>query len=250
MTHAHSVPLKTIWPSICAEAKFVRTKEPTLSAFIQNNVLTAEGILPSLGRILSTKLASHEVSAASLLGVFMTVYQASPRLEESAQYDLISTMQNDPAAHDFITPFLFFKGYHALQAYRLSHWFWHQGRQHFALHLQNRISEQFGVDIHPAVAMGSGIMLDHATGIVIGETAVVEDNVLFWHGVTLGSKILTSGDRHPKIRQGVHLGAGSTVLGPVEIGANARVAAGSVVVDNVEPGAIVAGIPAKVIGAH
>jgi len=245
--HAYSVSLPTIWPGVRAEAQFIKTKEPTLATFVQNNILLEENILSSLSRILSNKLASTEVPSKSLHGVFMTVYQAAPRLEESAQRDLVSAMQNDPAAHDFITPFLFFKGYHALQAYRLAHYLWQQGRQHFAVHLQNRISEQFGVDIHPAAVIGHGVMMDHATGIVIGETAVVENDVLLWHGVTLGSKSLTGGDRHPKIRKGAQLGAGSSILGAIEVGADARVAAGSVVLDDVPAGVTVAGIPAKIV---
>ncbi len=248
--HAHSVPLKTIWPSVCAEAQFVKAKEPTLAAFLQNSVLDAENVLSSLGRILSTKLATAEVPAKSLLGIFMSIYQASPDLEQSAQYDLVSIMQNDPAAHDFITPFVFFKGYHALQTHRLSNWLWQRGRKHLALHLQNRMSEQLGVDIHPAATIGHGVMLDHATGITIGETSVIEHDVLIWHGVTLGSKTLTGGDRHPKIRQGAHLYAGCSVLGPVEVGAGARVAAGSIVMDNIPQGVTVAGIPAKIVGGE
>ena len=128
---------------------------------------------------------------------------------------------------------------------RLAHWLWQRGREHLARQLQSRGSEVFGVDIHPAASIGHGVMMDHATGIVIGETAVVENDVLFWHGVTLGGRVLTGGDRHPNIRNGVHLGAGSTVLGAIEIGADSYVAAGSVVIDPVEAGVTVAGIPAK-----
>src|SRR4051812_16462470 len=232
-THAHSVPLETIWPSIRAEAKFVSTKEPTLSSFVQNSILSTEGIMASLARILSAKFATADVPAKSLNGVFLSVYQTTPNLEPAAQHDLISVMRHDPAAHDFITPFLFFKGYHALQGYRIANFLWQQGRQHMALHIQNRISELLDVDIHPAAVIGHGVMLDHATGITIGETALVENDVLIWHGVTLGSRSLGGGDRHPKIRQGAQLSAGCSVLGPIEVGANSRVAAGSIVLDNV-----------------
>ncbi|MBI3441522.1 MAG: serine O-acetyltransferase, partial [Proteobacteria bacterium] len=157
---------------------------------------------------------------------------------------------HDPAAHDVLTPFLFFKGFHALQSYRVAHWLWGQKRNHLALYLQNRISDLFSVDVHPAAKIGSGVMMDHATGIVIGETAVVEDDVLFWHGVTLGSKTMIGGDRHPKVRKGAHLGANSTILGLIEIGAGARVAAGSTVIGNVPAGVTVAGIPAQIVSKN
>ena len=145
-------------------------------------------------------------------------------------------------------PFLFFKGFHALQAYRLAHWLWNEKRRHLALYLQTRVSDLFAVDIHPAARIGSGIMMDHATGIVIGETAVVEDNVSMLHAVTLGGTGKEAGDRHPKIRTGVLIGAGAKILGNIEIGKGARVAAGSVVLQNVPPCKTVAGVPAKVIG--
>jgi serine O-acetyltransferase len=215
---------------------------------VQNSILGVETIMASLARILSAKLATPDVPAKSLNGIFMSVYQTTPNLEPAAQHDLISVMQNDPAAHDFITPFLFFKGYHALQGYRIANFLWHQGRQHMALYLQNRISELLDVDIHPAATIGHGVMLDHATGIVIGETAVVENDVLMWHGVTLGGRTINGGDRHPKVRQGAQLGSGAGIFGPVEIGAGARVAAGSVVLENVPANVTVAGVPAKVVG--
>jgi serine O-acetyltransferase len=147
-----------------------------------------------------------------------------------------------------LAPFLNFKGFHALQAYRIAHWLWNQQRQLLAVHLQNRISEVFGVDIHPAARVGSGILFDHATGIVIGETAVIEDNVSMLHGVTLGGTGKEIGDRHPKIRQGVLIGAGASILGNIEIGAGAKVAASSVVLDPVPPHCTVAGVPARIVG--
>jgi serine O-acetyltransferase len=245
--HAHSVEHETIWPGIVADAQALKANEPALADFVQGNILALESLLPALAKILSAKLASSEVPVKALHDIFMEVYKGMPALEEPALYDLAATKQHDPAAHDFLTPFLFFKGFHSLQAYRVSHTLWKQGRRHLALHLQSRISELFGVDIHPAAVIGHGVMMDHATGIVIGETAVVENDVLFWHGVTLGGKTLNSGDRHPKIRKGVQLGAGSTMLGPVEVGAGSRVAAGSVVLENVPAGVTVAGIPARVV---
>lgn len=246
-THAHSAAPETIWPAIFAEAQQLQAKESALSVFVQSNILAGRSLLPSLAKILSTKLATAEVPVKVLYEVFTEVYPTAPALEEAALHDLSAIRQNDPAARDFISPFLFFKGFHALQAYRLSHILWKQGRQHLALHLQSRISELFGVDIHPAAVIGHGVMMDHATGIVIGETAVVENDVLFWHGVTLGGRVLLGEDRHPKIKQGVYLGAGATILGPVVVGTSSRVAAGSVVLEDVPPGVTVAGIPAKVV---
>lgn len=247
MTHAYSVPLQKIWPSLQAEAQYLKTKEPILSSLVHSNILAEHSIVTSLAKILSFKLETSEVSATSLHGIFMNAYQADPALEEAALHDLVAIMKNDPAAHDILTPFLFFKGYHALQTYRIAHELWEQNRKHLALHLQNRVSELFGVDIHPAAKIGYGVMMDHATGIVVGETSVVGNNVLFWHGVTLGGRNMTGGDRHPKIRDGAQLGACATILGPVEVGANAKVAAGSVVVNDVPSGVTVAGAPAKAV---
>jgi len=246
-THAHSLEPKAIWPALFAEAQQVHAREPTLSALIQNNILAEKSSLAALAKILSSKLSCGVIAAEGLHELFDEIYRAVPALEEAMLHDLISIRKNDPASHDFITPFLFFKGFHALQSYRFAHILWKQGRKHLALHLQSRISELFGVDIHPAAVIGHGVMMDHATGIVIGETAVVDNDVLFWHGVTLGGKTLDAVDRHPKIRQGVHLGAGATILGPIVIGAESRVAAGSVVVEDVPAGVTVAGVPAKVV---
>lgn len=250
MTHVHSAKSKVsdqLWQKIRDEAEILQRTEPALSVLVQNAVLWEGTLAEALGRMLSVRLASTEVSAAVIHDLFNKAHHADASLVEAARRDLSAVLQHDPAARDSITPFLFFKGFHALQSYRIAHALWEKKRAHLALYLQNRISDLFGVDIHPAAVIGSGVMMDHATGIVIGETSMVEDDVLFWHGVTLGGKGTTGGDRHPKIRKGAWLGAGSTVLGPVEVGADARVAAGSVVVDNVPAGATVAGVPAKVL---
>jgi serine O-acetyltransferase len=246
MTHADSAPALApdiLWPRLRAEAEALHAAEPALAAFVKNNILSADSLQGALGRILPEKLASAAVSATVIGEAF-----AAAQIEKAAQDDLIAIKKNDPAAHDLLTPVLFFKGFHALQSYRISHWLWQQERKHLALYLQNRISDLFGVDIHPAAKIGSGVMMDHATGIVIGETAVVEDDVLFWHGVTLGGTGKLGGDRHPKVRKGAWLGAGAAILGNIEIGADARVAAGSVVVEAVPAGVTVAGVPAKIVG--
>jgi serine O-acetyltransferase len=248
--HAHSVAPETIWPAIYAEAQQLKAKEPALAALVQGNILAEKNLLAALAKILSAKLSCGVLAASGLHEVFNEIYGAAPALEQDALHDLASIRQHDPASHDFITPLLFFKGFHALQSHRVAHVLWKQGRKHLALHLQSRVSELFGVDIHPAAVIGHGVMMDHATGIVVGETAVVENDVLFWHGVTLGGVTLTETDRHPKVKKGVWLGAGSTILGPIVIGANARVAAGSVVLDDVAAGVTVAGIPAKAVSKN
>ena len=160
----------------------------------------------------------------------------------------MATYTRDPACDDLSSSFLFFKGFHALQAHRIAHWLWNKERRTLAQFFQNQISVTLGVDLHPAARVGSGIMLDHATGIVIGETAVVEDDVSILHSVTLGGTGKTGGDRHPKIRRGVLLSAGCKIIGNIEVGINAKVGAGSVVLNDVPPNVTVAGIPAKVVG--
>ncbi|MDP9128589.1 MAG: serine O-acetyltransferase, partial [Pseudomonadota bacterium] len=175
-------------------------------------------------------------------------YNADPAIVEAGQYDLIAITERDPAAKNILVPFLFFKGFRALQAYRVAHWLWRMERRTLASYFQSRISSCFVVDIHPAAVIGKGIMMDHAHGVVIGETAVVEDNVSFLHNVTLGGTGKEKGDRHPKIRSGVMIGAGAKILGNIEIGAGARVAAGSLVLKNVAPHVTVAGVPARIIG--
>jgi len=237
-----------IWPRLRREAQAMQTSEPALARYAGATVINAAHFADALGNLLAEKLAGPELNAAQIRELFANNRKATPDLEAAACRDLAAIVARDPAAGELLVPFLFFKGFHALQAYRLAHWLWSNNRKHLALYLQNRISDQFAVDIHPAARIGSGIMMDHATGIVIGETAVVEDNVSILHAVTLGGTGKQSGDRHPKIRSGVMIGAGAKILGNIEVGAGARVAAGSVVLENVPPCKTVAGVPAKVIG--
>jgi serine O-acetyltransferase len=170
------------------------------------------------------------------------------QLLTAAEIDILAIFARDPACDDLSTAFLFFKGFHALQAHRVAHWLWQHDRQTLARFFQNQISVTLGVDIHPAARIGSGIMLDHATGIVIGETAVIEDDVSILHSVTLGGTGNEIGDRHPKIRKGVLLAAGCKVIGNIEVGTNAKVGAGSVVLEDVPANVTVAGVPAKIVG--
>ena len=174
--------------------------------------------------------------------------EANPGIGQSIRADIRATRDRDPAAKGFSEPFLYFKGFHALQTHRVAHFLWHGGRQSLALFLQNRTSEVFGVDIHPAARVGNGILIDHATSVVIGETAVIEDNVSILHEVTLGGTGKADGDRHPKVRHGVLIGAGAKILGNVEVGRGAKVGAGSVVLEDVPPHCTVAGVPAQIVG--
>jgi serine O-acetyltransferase len=175
-------------------------------------------------------------------------FLSDPNIIESAMMDILAVQERDPAVEDYSIPLLYLKGFHALQIHRVAHWLWKQKRIPLALYLQNRSSVIFGVDVHPAATIGKGIMFDHATGVVVGETAVIEDNVSILQGVTLGGTGKQSGDRHPKIRQGVMIGAGAKVLGNIEIGVGAKVGAGSVVLESVPAHTTVAGVPAKIVG--
>jgi serine O-acetyltransferase len=180
--------------------------------------------------------------------IFQEAFAADPEIGAAVRADLSAVFERDPACHSYVQAFLFFKGFHALQCFRIAHWLWAHGRQPMALYFQNRMSDLFAVDIHPAARIGRGIMMDHATGVVIGETAVVGDDVSMLHGVTLGGTGKETGDRHPKIGRGVLLSVGAKVLGNIEVGEYSRVGAGSVVLKSVPPHCTVAGVPARVIG--
>ena len=196
----------------------------------------------------SLKLASGEMSEQILRELADEAYEADPELGVAARADLMAVFDRDPACHRFIQPLLFFKGYKAMQAYRVGHWLWRTGRRDLAYFVQMRVSEVFGVDIHPAAQVGKGIMIDHAHSIVIGETAVVGDNVSMLHSVTLGGTGKEDGDRHPKIEDGVMIGAGAKILGNIRVGHCSRIAAGSVVLHDVPHNTTVAGVPARVVG--
>ena len=197
---------------------------------------------------MSSKLATECVNPALLRSLFDQAYASCPSVGEAIRNDLRAIRDRDPASRGFLIPFLFFKGFQALQAYRVAHWLWGNDRQLLATHLQNRTSEVFGVDIHPAAKIGSGLLMDHGTAIVIGETSVIEDDVSILHEVTLGGTGKDVGDRHPKVRRGVLIGAGAKVLGNIEIGEGAKIGAGSVVLDPVPPHCTVAGVPSRIVG--
>lgn len=230
------------------EAERESRNEPAMRHFLEQHILRFDSFASSLGMLLSVKLASKHFPPQVLQDLFDEFYRREPEAVEMSVFDLKATLDRDPAAVNYFEIMLFLKGYQALQAHRLSHWLWNSGRTSMAYFLQNRMSEVFAVDIHPAAKIGKGILLDHATSVVIGETSVVEDNVSILHEVTLGGTGKESGDRHPKVRKSVLIGAGAKILGNVEIGEGAKIGAGSVVLDNVPPHYTVAGVPAQIVG--
>ncbi|OUD10707.1 serine O-acetyltransferase [Marivivens niveibacter] len=237
-----------VWDRICSEAENAIKDEPLMGSLLHQCILHHARFEDALAYRLSMKLASAEMSEQLLREIADSAYEAEPELVNSARADLVATFERDPACHRFLHPLLYFKGFQAVQAYRLGHYLWEQGRRDMAYFLQMRISESFGVDIHPAAKIGKGIMIDHAHSIVIGETAVVGDNVSILHTVTLGGTGKEDEDRHPKIGNGVLIGAGASVLGNIKIGDRSRIAAGSVVLGDIPPCKTVAGVPAKIVG--
>jgi serine O-acetyltransferase len=219
-----------------------------LVSFLFASVLRHRKLEDALGVILANKLQTPDLPAILLRDLINEVLAEDVSIGASIRADLLAARTRDPAARGYVQPFLYYKGFHALQAYRVAHWLWGKGRHALAAHLQNRISEAFGVDVHPAARIGSGLLIDHGTSVVIGETAVVEDYVSLLHEVTLGGTGKETGDRHPKVRRGVLIGAGAKILGNIEIGRGAKVGAGSVVLTDVPPHTTVAGVPARVVG--
>ncbi len=237
-----------IWQAIRTEAENDRSTEPALEGFLRATILDHNNFEAALSFLLASKLSNSVTSADTISEIFQQALSADPGIAQFARADIEAILQRDSACEKASIPFLFFKGFHALQAYRIAHWMWQQNRRELALFLQHRISVVFSVDIHPAARIGKGIMFDHATGIVIGETAVVEDNVSIMQSVTLGGTGKESDDRHPKVRANVMIGAGSKILGNIEVGEGAKVCAGSVVLKPVAAHTTVTGVPAKVVG--
>ncbi len=237
-----------VWSSLREQAKAMAEREPALASFVHAAILNHERLEEALAYHIAHKIGGNDVSPMMAREIFEDILKADPAIGQAVRADLSAVYERDPACHSHAQAFLFFKGFHALQTYRLAHWLWTHGRQPLSLFLQSRMSEIFAIDIHPAAKIGRGIMMDHGTGIVIGETAVVEDDVSMLHGVTLGGTGKEEGDRHPKVRRGVLLSAGVKVLGNIEIGEYSRVGAGSVVLKPVPARCTVAGVPAKVIG--
>lgn len=237
-----------VWQTLIDEAKSAAEKEPVLAELLNVCLVERSSLEEALSYRLARKLGHHAVSQQYLQDAFIECFEADSKIGTSARHDIIAVSTRDPASPDYLTPFMYLKGFQALTAYRIAHHFCENKRKELAQYLQSLISEIYGVDIHPAARIGCGILIDHATSIVIGETAVVENNVSILHEVTLGGTGKERGDRHPKVRQGVLIGAGAKILGNVEIGEGAVVGAGSVVLNDVPPHTTVAGVPAKIIG--
>ena len=237
-----------LWPVLRREARAKASEEPILGSYFHATILNHGSFGAALSFRLASKLDNPMLPTMLIRDVIQEAIEADPSILQSAANDMMATFNRDPACEDPLTPFLFFKGFHALQAHRIAHWLWRQGRKTLAHFFQNQISVTLGVDIHPAARFGAGIMLDHATGLVAGETAVVGDDVSILHAVTLGGTGKESGDRHPKIGRGVLLAAGCKIIGNIEVGEGAKVGAGSVVLEDVPDHVTVAGIPAKIVG--
>ncbi len=247
-TNAKLAEHDPVWNRIRQEAEQALVAEPLLGGLVHASILHHESLEAALSYRISAKLASGEMSGQLIREITDEAYRSEPRLGRMARADIVAVHERDPACHRFLQPLLFFKGFQALQAYRVSHWLWQKGRRDLAYFVQMRVSERFGIDIHPAAKIGQGIMMDHAHSIVIGETAVVGDNVSMLHSVTLGGTGKEDDQRHPKIGDGVLIGAGAKVLGNITVGACSRIASGSVVLRDVPPCKTVAGVPAKVVG--
>lgn len=237
-----------LWTTIKREISDLVMQEPQMGTFYSRRILQHDSLSTALSDLLANKLMTVDIPYTAVKSVFDEAYLRDPTILQQTENDLLATRQRDPAVRYYSTALLYFKGFQALQSWRVAHWLWQQERHGLALWLQSQISEVFTVDIHPAARIGSGILVDHATGIVIGETCVLEDNISIMQGVTLGGTGKETGDRHPKIKCGVLLGTGAIVIGNVTIGMGAKVAAGSVVLKDVEAHTTVAGVPAVRVG--
>ena len=237
-----------VWTRILREAEEIARREPELATFIYSTILHHDTLEAAVVHRVAERLDSPQVSAELIRQAYADALEHEPAIGDAFRADIVATLDRDPATNRFLEPVLYFKGFHAIQTHRLAHWLWGRGRKDFAYYLQSQSSAVFQTDINPAVSIGRGIFLDHATGLVVGETAMIEDDVSILQEVTLGGTGKEAGDRHPKIRRGVLIGAGAKILGNIEIGHCARIAAGSVVLKSVPHNTTVAGVPARVIG--
>jgi serine O-acetyltransferase len=240
--------LDPVWAKIRDEAEAIVHQEPEIGTFIYSSILHHDTLETAVTHRVAERLDHQDVTAELIRQAYTDALEAEPKIAEAFRADIVAVFDRDPATDRFIEPVLYYKGFHAIQTHRLAHWLWSQGRKDFAYYLQSRSSAVFQCDIHPAAKLGRGIFLDHATGLVVGETAVIGDNVSMLHDVTLGGTGKDHGDRHPKIADGVLIGAGAKIIGNIEVGHCARVAAGSVVLTAVPHNVTVAGIPAKIVG--
>jgi serine O-acetyltransferase len=237
-----------IWDAVRLEAEEAAAADPILSAFLSATILGHSTLEEAVAYRVSERLDHADITSGLLQKAYMQMLSQDDDWSRTVRVDIQAYYDRDPACDRFLMPILYFKGFHAIQTHRLAHWLWHNGRRDFALYLQSRSSSVFQTDIHPASRLGQGIFIDHATGLVIGETAVVGDDVSILHGVTLGGTGKAGGDRHPKIRRGVLIGAGAKILGNIEIGSCSKIASGSVVLSAVPSNKTVAGVPARIVG--
>lgn len=236
-----------MWAHMRREAEDALRLDASLAPLFIGELLNRHGLEEAVVHRVGGRLGASAMDAAAIADAFLAALESDPSLGEAFRADAAAYVERDPACRRLVEPLLYFKGYHAIQASRLAHALWRAGKRDFAFYIQSRTSDALSADIHPAARFGKGIFLDHATGFVVGETAVVEDDVSILHDVTLGGTGKVAGDRHPKVRRGVMIGAGSKILGNIEIGACSRIAAGSVVLHAVPPNSVVAGVPAKVV---
>ena len=239
-----------VWTRIRQEAEDVVRREPELASFIYASVLRHDTLEGAVVHRLAERLNHADVSGEAIRQAYADALEDDQSIGDAFRADVVATVDRDPAADRYLEPVLYFKGFHAIQTHRLAHWLFKRGRKDFAYYLQSRSSSVFQTDINPAVRIGRGIFLDHATGLVVGETAAIDDDVSILQDVTLGGTGKEDGDRHPKIRRGVMIGAGAKILGNIEVGAYSKVAAGSVVLKSVPPRTTVAGVPATVVRIH
>lgn len=245
---SHRASDDPIWQTLRSEAEAAMAAEPALTGFIYATIASHNQLEDAICHRIAQRLGHADVDAGLIVQTFHDVLGSQPELGRAFRADLGAVIERDPATTRYLEPFLYFKGFHALVTYRFAHELWRQGRKDFALYLQSQASRMFAVDIHPAARLGKGLMMDHATGVVIGETAAVGDNCSLLHAVTLGGSGKQTGDRHPKIGSCVLIGAGAKVLGNIHVGNSSRIAAGSVVLQDVPPHVTVAGVPARIVG--
>ncbi len=243
----HTAKSDPTWETIREEVAEDIRQEPMLASFLHSVIMYHETLEDALSFHLASKLESHTISALTFRDLFNEAMHRDPSIGEAVRVDIRSVCERDAACDRLSTPLLYFKGFHALQMHRIAHYYWNVDRKALALYLQSRVSDVTGVDIHPAARLGKGIMIDHATSVVIGETAVVEDEVSMLQGVTLGGTGKEHGDRHPKVRKGVLIGAGAKILGNVNVGECAKIGANAVVLEDVPAHCTVVGVPARVI---
>lgn len=238
----------SVWPLMLAEARRASEEQPLMASFFHSNIINHNNFAQAISFYLAQHLASDAVPAMVIASTFEQALNDDNSIVECMMQDLLAHYTRDPACDQRITPLLYFKGYHAIQSYRIAHWLWQQKRTVLAHYFQSRIAQLFDVDIHPAASIAGGLMVDHATGVVIGETAIVGENVSMLHGVTLGGSGKLGGQRHPSIGAGVLLSVGAKILGNIHIGEGAKVGAGSLVIDSVPAYATVVGVPAVMVG--